>query len=184
MADPRTGDGLWKWVLGGIAAGAAILGLMVGAYAIGYDRGEDAARTTAAETTPPPTATETTETEPTGTETETTETETETTPSESELLELGETLWGSTGCSGCHSLDGSDGVGPSAQGLAGSTVTLEDGSTVTADADYLARSITDPDAQISEGYQAGIMVGAVASQGFASREQDVDALVAFIEAQG
>jgi cytochrome c2 len=180
VADPRTGDGLWKWVLGGIAAGAAILGLMVGAYAIGYDRGEDSARTTAAETTPPPIATETTETEPTETETATTET----TLSEAELLELGETLWGSTGCSGCHSLDGSEGVGPSVQGLAGSTVTLEDGTTVTADADYLARSITDPDAQISDGYQTGIMAGAVASQDFATRQQDVDALVAFIEAQG
>jgi cytochrome c oxidase subunit 2 len=155
---------------------------MVGAYAIGYDRGEDDARTEAAETTPPPT-----ETEPTGTATtESTETTepAETTLSEAELLERGKALWGSTGCSGCHSLDGSDGVGPSVQGLAGSTVTLEDGSTVTADADYLSRSITDPDAQISEGYQAGIMAGAVASQDFATGQQDVDALVAFIEAQG
>lgn len=182
MADPRTGDGLWKWILGGLATGAAVLGLMVGAYAIGYDRGEDAARPDAAETTPPPAETEPTQTETTE-PTETTEA-TETTLSEAELLERGETLWGSTGCSGCHSLDGSDGVGPSVQGLAGSTVTLEDGATVTADADYLERSITDPDAQISGGYQAGIMAGAVASQDFATRQQDVDALVAFIEAQG
>ena len=69
------------------------------------------------------------------------------------------------------------------KGLAGSTVTLDDGSTVTADAAYLARSITDPDAQIPEGHEAGIMSGAVASQDFASRQQDVDALVAYIEAQ-
>ena len=45
-------------------------------------------------------------------------------------------------------------------------------------------SITDPDAQISEGFKAGIMSGAVASQKFDTRQQDVDALVAFIEQQG
>ena len=100
------------------------------------------------------------------------------------LLAHGEELWTSTGCSGCHSLDGSSGVGPTMQGLAGSTVTLDDGTTVTADDTYLATSITDPDAQVSEGFEAGIMSGAVASQRFSTRQQDVDALVAFIQAQG
>ena len=196
MADARTGDALWKWLLGGLVAGAAVLGLMVGAYAIGYDRGEDHGRTAvpggpatlpvepaATETT----ATETTQTETTETETtqtETTETETGASgASEAELLARGEELWSSTGCAGCHSIDGSAGVGPTVKGLAGSTVTLDDGSSVTADAAYLARSITDPDAQIPEGHQAGIMSGAVASQDFASRPADVDALVAYIEAQ-
>ena len=41
MADAKTGDALWKWILGGIAAGAAILGLLIVSYAIGYNRGED-----------------------------------------------------------------------------------------------------------------------------------------------
>ena len=186
MADATGGDALWKWILGGLAAGAAILGLMVGAYAIGYDRGQDhpnrasagettapaattPAETTATETAPPAT----TETQPAGTGT-----------SDAALVAHGEQLWTSTGCSGCHSLDGSAGVGPTMQGLAGSTVTLDDGSTVTADGTYLARSITDPDAQVSEGFKAGIMSGAVAAQKFGTRQQDVDALVAFIQAQG
>ena len=55
---------------------------------------------------------------------------------------------------------------------------------MTADDAYLARSITDADAQISEGYSAGIMSGAVASQKFDTRQQDVDALVAFVKSQG
>ena len=109
--------------------------------------------TTGAETTPPPTTeTQPAETQPTGGG-----------ASEAALLARGEELWSSTGCSGCHSLDGSTGVGPTMKGLAGSTVALDDGSTVTADEAYLAKSITDPDAQISEGFQAGVMSGAVAS---------------------
>ena len=81
-------------------------------------------------------------------------------------------------------MDGSAGVGPTVQGLAGSSVTLDDGSSVTADDAYLAESITDPDAQVAEGFKAGIMTGAVASQKFGTRQQDVDALVAYIKAQG
>jgi mono/diheme cytochrome c family protein len=183
VADARTGDALWKWILGGLAAGAAVLGLLVGAYAIGYDRGQDdaapaAVDTQPAEATPPATEAPPAETTPTATEAPPAET-----ASEADLVARGEELWTSTGCAGCHSLDGSAGAGPTVQGLAGSTVTLDDGSTVTADDAYLSRSITDPDAQISEGYSAGIMAAAVASQKFDTRQQDVDALVAFLEAQ-
>jgi len=194
VADAKTGDALWKWILGGIAAGAAVLGLLIASYAIGYNRGEDnaaapaattpPATTAPAETTPPPatTAPETTpaETTPPATETQ----PTETAPSQAELVARGEGLWSSTGCAGCHSLDGAAGVGPTMQGLAGSTVTLDDGSTVTADDAYLEQAIVDPDAQVSEGYKAGIMSGAVASQKFDTRPEDVAALVAFIEKQG
>ena len=194
MADAKTGDALWKWIVGGIAAGAAVLGLLIASYAIGYNRGEDnaaapaattpPATTAPAETTPPPatTAPETTpaETTPPATETQ----PTETAPSQAELVARGEGLWSSTGCAGCHSLDGAAGVGPTMQGLAGSTVTLDDGSTVTADDAYLEQAIVDPDAQVSEGYKAGIMSGAVASQKFDTRPEDVAALVAFIEKHG
>jgi cytochrome c2 len=194
VADAKTGDALWKWILGGIAAGAAILGLLIVSYAIGYTRGAynaaapaettPPATTAPAETTPPPatTAPETTpaETTPPATETQ----PTETAPSQAELVARGEELWSSTGCAGCHSLDGAAGVGPTMQGLAGSTVTLDDGSTVTADDAYLEQAIVDPDAQVSEGYKAGIMSGAVASQKFDTRPDDVAALVAFVKARG
>jgi hypothetical protein len=185
VTDAKTGDALWKWILGGLAAGAAVLGLLVGAYEIGYDRGQDSADAAAvatepAETTPPRTEAPPAETAPPATEAAPAETET---ASEANLVARGEELWASTGCAGCHSLDGSAGAGPTVQGLAGSMVTLDDGSTVTADDGYLARSITDPDAQISEGYAAGIMAGAVASQDFDTRPGDVDALVAFVKAQ-
>lgn len=60
------------------------------------------------------------------------------------------------GCTSCHSVDGRDGIGPSWRGLAGSEVTLDDGTVVIADAEYLRTSIVDPNAQIVEGYR-GIM---------------------------
>ena len=169
MAQAKTGDALWKWILGGIVAGAAVLGLLIGAYEIGYNRGQNHP-TAAAGATPAPPATET---QPAGTA-----------ASEADLVARGEELWSSTGCAGCHSLNGSAGVGPTMQGLAGSTVTLDDGSTVTADDAYLERAIVDPDAQVPEGFKAGIMSGAVASQKFDTRPDDVAALVAFVKSQG
>ena len=185
MAQAKTGDALWKWILGGVAAGAAVLGLLIGAYEIGYNRGQDNP-TAAAGTTPAPPA----ETQPQATTApETTPPATETQPagtaaSGADLVARGEELWSSTGCAGCHSLDGSAGVGPTMKGLPGSTVTLDDGSTVTADDAYLERAIVDPDAQVPEGFKAGIMSGAVASQKFDTRPDDVAALVAFVKAQG
>ena len=48
---------------------------------------------------------------------------------------------------------------------------------------YLALAITEPDAQIVAGFDAGVMSAAVAPQGFGTRPQDIEALVAYIEAQ-
>ena len=57
------------------------------------------------------------------------------------------------GCTTCHTVDGSDGVGPTFQGLAGSKVELEGGETVTADQAYLTESIEDPAAKVVEGFR-------------------------------
>lgn len=64
----------------------------------------------------------------------------------------GRELAGREGCAACHGRDGQGGVGPPWVGLAGSTVTLEDGSTVIADDAYLTRAITDPAAERVDGY--------------------------------
>ncbi|MGZ4400806.1 MAG: c-type cytochrome [Gaiellaceae bacterium] len=91
----------------------------------------------------------------------------------------GQQLAASLGCSSCHSLDGSSGVGPTWKGLAGSQVTLTDGSTVSADSAYLLRAIRDPDAQIVKGFKAGVM-SSVIRPGSVS-VQDAQDLVAFIQ---
>jgi cytochrome c oxidase subunit 2 len=50
-------------------------------------------------------------------------------------------------------VDGSDKIGPTWQGLYGSDRQMEDGSTVTADDNYIRESILDPANKIVEGYQ-------------------------------
>jgi len=60
------------------------------------------------------------------------------------------------GCTGCHSLDGSDGIGPSLFELAGKTrQVVKDGQTIEIpiDADYLIRALREPDAEIVAGYE-------------------------------
>lgn len=57
------------------------------------------------------------------------------------------------GCFACHSVDGTIKVGPTWLGLFGSTVTLSDGKTVTADENYIRESILTPGAKIVKGFQ-------------------------------
>jgi cytochrome c oxidase subunit 2 len=90
-------------------------------------------------------------------------------------------VYAQLGCQSCHSIDGSAGTGPTFKGLFGSQVKLKTGQTVTADAGYLLESILDPDKQIVEGYQPGVMSAAV-KPGQVSRA-DALRLVAFIKAQ-
>jgi len=94
------------------------------------------------------------------------------------LPELGKKLYSQQGCQGCHSLDGSEMVGPSWQGLYGSTDhELSDGSTVTVDENYLRESILEPGAKIVEGYGNNM-----ASYSHLS-ERQVSGLIEFIKEQ-
>lgn len=63
----------------------------------------------------------------------------------------GSRLFSSLGCQGCHANNGG-GVGPSLVGLYGAEEKLADGSTVTADENYLRESILNPSAKIVAGY--------------------------------
>lgn len=69
------------------------------------------------------------------------------------LPELGEQVFGAKACLGCHSVDGSGGVGPSMKGLFGTSETMSDGSTVEVDENYLRESIIVPAAKVVQGYQ-------------------------------
>ena len=93
----------------------------------------------------------------------------------------GEELYRQYACASCHSLDGSDGTGPSFKGLAGSTVKLEGGREVTADAAYLEKAITDPDADVTEGYNAGLMKASIDGFDLGGKPEDVQKLVEFIQ---
>lgn len=67
-------------------------------------------------------------------------------------VERGKTVAQDNGCMTCHSTDGSKLVGPTWQNLYGSEKTFEDGSTTTADEEYLRESIVEPSAKIVEGF--------------------------------
>lgn len=175
-----TTDGLWRWLLGGLAAGGVILGLLIAAYAIGYHHGEQSGGPQASASTSATTTTTATSSTPTPPSTSPPPKPVTATPA---LIATGKTLYTSDSCSGCHSLTGAAGAGPSFKGLAGATTTLSTGKTVTADDAYLARSIVEPDAQIVKGYAAGLMGPAIASFDLARKPDDIRALVAFIKSQ-
>lgn len=90
--------------------------------------------------------------------------------------ERGEFWFGAEGfgCIGCHSLDGSPGVGPTWQGLYLREEQLTDGSTVVADEEYITSSILHPNEQIVAGYNPNIMPQNYAEQ-FAAREAEIQA---------
>lgn len=77
------------------------------------------------------------------------------------------------GCSSCHTTSGQRSEGPTWKGLAGSTRPLADGSSVVADEAYLRRAITDPQAEIVAGFDAGMPTVEVT-------DEELDALVEFI----
>lgn len=56
------------------------------------------------------------------------------------------------GCAGCHSIDGSKGVGPTLKGKFGSMESLEGGAQVKVDENYVRESILVPTAKIVAGY--------------------------------
>lgn len=74
-------------------------------------------------------------------------------PTLSAAGEAGRETMRTNGCASCHGANGQGGVGPAFQGLYGTEVELEDGTTVTADEEYLTRSIREPGAQIHAGYR-------------------------------
>jgi len=68
------------------------------------------------------------------------------------MLQQGEALFTQLACVTCHLPDGT-GRGPSLVGVFGSTVTLDNGSTVTADESYLRESILTSQAKTVKGYE-------------------------------
>ncbi len=75
-------------------------------------------------------------------------------------VQRGLALVESRGCVACHSLDGTRRIGPSFLGRFGAEVplTADDGPrTVRVDAEYVARAVAEPEAEIADGYPPGTM---------------------------
>jgi cytochrome c oxidase subunit 2 len=89
----------------------------------------------------------------------------------------GQKVYEAYGCQACHSLDGSEGVGPTLLNAYGHEVTLEDGTTVIADEAYLYDSIVDPNKQIVQGFAPSM------PQNFADQlsDEEISDLIEFIK---
>jgi len=98
-------------------------------------------------------------------------------PQLSKLGQVGKETAVRRSCVGCHGRSGEGGAGnagPKWVGLYGSTVTLDDGTTVTADRDYLIEAIVDQHAKQVAGYRQKMPVDSIP-------EADVLAIVQYIQ---
>jgi cytochrome c oxidase subunit 2 len=91
------------------------------------------------------------------------------------LAAVGQQLYMTQGCVGCHSLDGSTSVGPTWQGIIGRETPLDSGETVTADEAYIAESIREPGAKVHEGF------GNIMPSYAQLTDEDIQAFIAFME---
>ncbi len=93
-------------------------------------------------------------------------------------IEYGKLIWQALrACKQCHTIDGSEAIGPTFKGLWGKTETLVDGSTVVVDRDYVAKSIRTPQADIVKGFENA---GAMTAYNDIT-EAEIDAICAFLE---
>jgi len=69
------------------------------------------------------------------------------------LLDQGRRVAAMQGCFKCHSVDGTQHIGPTWLDLYNRKVRLEDGRTIVADEAYLTRSMMEPNAEVVAGYK-------------------------------
>ncbi|HEX9244202.1 MAG TPA: cytochrome c oxidase subunit II [Anaeromyxobacter sp.] len=69
------------------------------------------------------------------------------------LLQVGKAVYDEKGCSGCHSVDGTPGVGPSFKGIWGKVHALQGGGSAKVDEAYVRESIVNPGAKVVVGFE-------------------------------
>ena len=82
-----------------------------------------------------------------------------------------------TGCLSCHSIDGTQNIGPTFKGLYGSPVTLDNGTTVTADDTYCIDSIRSPGKEVVKGFN-NIMPADIAAN---LTDQQIQDIIAYLK---
>jgi cytochrome c oxidase subunit 2 len=99
---------------------------------------------------------------------------------ETSLADQGFEVLSRNGCIACHSSDGSKLVGPSYKDLWGTmqkVVTGREKRSVLVDKEYIERSIFEPDADLVEGFNKGLMQS---YEGTVS-DEDVDLIIAYLK---
>lgn len=77
-------------------------------------------------------------------------------------------------CLTCHSIDGSEGIGPTLKGIFGRREKMKDGSTIVEDEKYLRESIVKPDAKIADGFDDVMPVPELS-------EEEINAILKYLE---
>ena len=96
---------------------------------------------------------------------------------ETDPVPCGEALALQHGCVGCHTADGEPSTGPTWQGIFGSREELEDGSSVTVDADYITESIREPALRVVRGFNPVM----VAFDADTLPDEDIELIIAYIQ---
>jgi cytochrome c oxidase subunit 2 len=94
------------------------------------------------------------------------------------LADKGRDLYASKACIGCHTLDGSRGVGPSFKALFGREEAMDDGQKVKIDETYIRESILDPQKKIVASFPKPSPMPTFAGQ---LSDDDIAALIEFIK---
>jgi cytochrome c oxidase subunit 2 len=99
---------------------------------------------------------------------------------ETSLADQGWEVLRRNGCNACHSSDGSKLIGPSYLGAWGETVTVITGREereITADAEYIKRSIYEPNADVVKGFNKGLMLS---YEGMVT-EEEVELIIEYLK---
>ncbi len=91
------------------------------------------------------------------------------------LVTQGRKLYHEKGCIACHSLDGSQVVGPTFKGIYGRLSYFTDGTSIKADEAYIQESILFPQKKIVKGFESVLMPS------FPVTPEEVQGLVEFIK---
>jgi cytochrome c oxidase subunit 2 len=73
----------------------------------------------------------------------------------------GQALVNQRGCTACHALDATRGIGPGWGGIYGTTRQLKGGGSVVVDDAYLRRAMREPSAEIVDGFDSIMVPAAV-----------------------
>jgi len=92
------------------------------------------------------------------------------------LWEKGKELAEKSVCLACHSIDGTTKIGPTWKGLFGRTVTFTDGTTATADEQYVKNYIEEPNVRVIKGFQP-----VMPSYKGMLKDDDITAIIAYIK---
>ena len=91
-------------------------------------------------------------------------------------VDLGKMLYEKKGCNACHTIDGSQRVGPSWKATFGTDVPLTDGTTVKMDENYIRESILYPQAKSRPGFPPSMP-----SFEGQLKEKELEGLIAYIK---